>query len=96
MVAQVKDGYWQYQSESISVCLEQGNVGMFKMPNIFVMSDEQYSVVYWYQLPHSLFITIVPVLFDRSLLDVWCTSPKLKPLLLLDQPVFSLDRQQHV
>lgn len=58
--AKLKVGHWQLklnvENESVFVCSEQGNTYVFNITNLFIMSNEQYIVVYWDQFPHCVYI----------------------------------------
>lgn len=41
------------ENESVSICLEQGNTAVFNIANRFIISNEQYIIVYWDQHTHT-------------------------------------------
>lgn len=43
------------QNETISVCLEQGNMAVSNFANLFVIPNVQYTVVYLDQLAHCVY-----------------------------------------
>lgn len=43
------------ESECVSNCLERGNTAVFNFANLVIMSNEQFLVVYWGLLAHSVF-----------------------------------------